>query len=569
MKNTLITIALLASSIAYAAPAPYPLTINSQAQTAPPVTVYRGSESSFLVTFTDGNTASDVTGCTPFFVWATNSVATGVSTSSWSIVTATNGTVNFHFTPAAVNFPAGRYIYEIGVKSNDLPRVYRQGIFQILASPMGSGAGAIENTLPPIDWTQITWLNLPDWSTASEVADLSTFLYSRTITINGASQLLTNNPAFTIEGTEGSGISASTATNISVFVTARDAVANAATNGWETGAHSDWLIRYAYDYTYTTNAGEVTITGYTGADTYLTIPAFINGLPVTTLGANAFNGLTLTGVFIPEGVRSIEADCFRNATFATITIPSTVTNLAASSLLSSTTLKSVVFKGNAPPDLTPYGLSGQQTNYVATATATGWGATYGIRPVVRMAVAGDGTALTGVRVQRVYSPSSYNYWLDGDGVFWFYNVAFLTTSVVDRVTFQTAFNASNDVWRSYAPGAALGATAMQPADGATLTNGVLYASAIPGAGCTDLGATNGPTITGATVSYGAAPTTAYTLSVSATATRYCYAIEILSTNACTLGTGLNLRGTWTPTGTNIVTLVPCTGTLWRVYGRGL
>jgi hypothetical protein len=30
-----------------------------------------------------------------------------------------------------------------------------------------------------------------------------------------------------------------------------------------------------------------------------------------------------------------------------------------------------------------------------------------------------------------------------------------------------------------------------------------------------------------------------------------------------------LRGAWTVTGTNVVAIVPSTGTLWRVYGRGL
>jgi len=92
---------------------------------------------------------------------------------------------------------------------------------------------------------------------------------------------------------------------------------------------------------------------------------------------------------------------------------------------------------------------------------------------------------------------------------------------------------------------------------------------IPGPGCTDLGATNGPAISGATVAYTAAPTTAYTLSVSASAPRYCYAVEIIATNACTLAAGLNLRGSWTITGTNILTLVPGTGTVWNVYGMGL
>jgi len=91
---------------------------------------------------------------------------------------------------------------------------------------------------------------------------------------------------------------------------------------------------------------------------------------------------------------------------------------------------------------------------------------------------------------------------------------------------------------------------------------------IPAAGCTELyGVT--PEISGATYSYFLAATNAYTLSVGASVPRYHYSIEVLGSHACTLASGLNLRGTWTPTGTNIVTLVPGTGTVWRVYGRGL
>jgi hypothetical protein len=103
----------------------------------------------------------------------------------------------------------------------------------------------------------------------------------------------------------------------------------------------------------------------------------------------------------------------------------------------------------------------------------------------------------------------------------------------------------------------------------TAHGGIVASSAIPGPGCTDMGVTSAATITGSTVSYRVQPATAYTVSVSVAASRYCYALEVVSTNACTLASGLFLQGSWTITGTNVLTLVPCTGTLWRVYGRGL
>ena len=56
----------------------------------------------------------------------------------------------------------------------------------------------------------------------------------------------------------------------------------------------------AQDYTYTTNAGQITITGYTGSGGAVTIPGTIDGLPVTSIGDNAFSGRTsLTKVTIP------------------------------------------------------------------------------------------------------------------------------------------------------------------------------------------------------------------------------------------------------------------------------
>ena len=99
--------------------------------------------------------------------------------------------------------------------------------------------------------------------------------------------------------------------------------------------------------------------------------------------------------------------------------------------------------------------------------------------------------------------------------------------------------------------------------------GGVTTNSIPGPGCTDLGATPTVTITGATVSQRAAPTGVYTVSVAQAASRYVYALEVISTNPCTLAAGLNLQGSWTITGTNILAIVPCTGTLWRVYGRGI
>jgi BspA type Leucine rich repeat region (6 copies) len=64
-------------------------------------------------------------------------------------------------------------------------------------------------------------------------------------------------------------------------------------------------------FTSVTNNGTITITGYTGTGGDLTIPATINGLPVTGIGDDAFFGSwDLTSVIIGNSVTSIGYEAF-------------------------------------------------------------------------------------------------------------------------------------------------------------------------------------------------------------------------------------------------------------------
>jgi hypothetical protein len=107
------------------------------------------------------------------------------------------------------------------------------------------------------------------------------------------------------------------------------------------------------DYTYATNNGTITITGYTGPGGKVVIPEIINGLPVTTIGDRAFQGCTtLTGVTIPDNVTEIEPGghgpgrvswgAFSACTnLTTVAIGNGVTNIAAFTFWDCTSLTSV------------------------------------------------------------------------------------------------------------------------------------------------------------------------------------------------------------------------------------
>jgi hypothetical protein len=108
-------------------------------------------------------------------------------------------------------------------------------------------------------------------------------------------------------------------------------------------------------YTYTTNNGTITVTGYTGSNSSIVIPSNINGLPVTSIGTSRFSyTYTFTNVTIPgsitnignfaftgcsalvtvsltNGLVSIGANAFQVCSqLASVNIPSTVTNVGSS-----------------------------------------------------------------------------------------------------------------------------------------------------------------------------------------------------------------------------------------------
>ena len=94
---------------------------------------------------------------------------------------------------------------------------------------------------------------------------------------------------------------------------------------------------------YTVEDDEVTIKGYEGSKTTLTIPSEIDGKKVTKIGANAFDSNTsITSVEIPDSVTTIDSYAFYNATaLESVSIPESVTTMNEGAFANCTALSTV------------------------------------------------------------------------------------------------------------------------------------------------------------------------------------------------------------------------------------
>lgn len=84
---------------------------------------------------------------------------------------------------------------------------------------------------------------------------------------------------------------------------------------WNTQMGATFTVTVAaatntFDFNLTTG----TITKYNGTDTVVVIPSKINGVTVTTIGTDAFFGLNITSVTIPDSVTEIGANAFAGCT---------------------------------------------------------------------------------------------------------------------------------------------------------------------------------------------------------------------------------------------------------------
>jgi hypothetical protein len=136
-------------------------------------------------------------------------------------------------------------------------------------------------------------------------------------------------------------------------------------------------------FTFTTNNGAITITGYAGSDGDFTVPQAINGLPVTDIGPWAFYSASITNVIIPDTITIIEDGAFFDCESLTnVTIGNSVTSIGDWTFGFCPSLNSVNFRGAAP------NLAGDNVFYGNLATiyylpeATNWTTTFDGHPAV-------------------------------------------------------------------------------------------------------------------------------------------------------------------------------------------
>lgn len=182
----------------------------------------------------------------------------------------------------------------------------------------------------------------------------------------------------------------------------------------------DRIYNPASDFTYTTNAGTITITAYVGTNTVVNIPPAISGMPVVSstmyfeLGVstvevtritipdsvfsinNGFNCVTslqsvvignsltnitenyfygcsnLTSVSLGAAVRIIGDLAFEECiSLPSITIPASVTNIGMDAFYNCASLSGVYFSGNAPTMDNDFTLTTNLVYYLSGATGFG------------------------------------------------------------------------------------------------------------------------------------------------------------------------------------------------------
>lgn len=111
---------------------------------------------------------------------------------------------------------------------------------------------------------------------------------------------------------------------------------------------------------YVSDGSELTITGYTGDDSILAIPSYIDGIKVTGIADDAFSSDTLESIVLPEGIVKIGWFAFKECpSLRNVTVPDTVTSIGYSAFPRNQNKLSIICTANsfAAKYAESYGLS--------------------------------------------------------------------------------------------------------------------------------------------------------------------------------------------------------------------
>ena len=135
----------------------------------------------------------------------------------------------------------------------------------------------------------------------------------------------------------------------------------ASASGWN-ATWGGMPVVVANAFTYTVAAGSATITGCVATcPTVLTIPAALDGFPVTAIGDNAFSTKSLTSAVIPDSVTSIGVNAFYYNALTSVHLGSGVLTIGANAFFSNS-LTSVTL----PSSLTDIGAAAFIGNHIST-----------------------------------------------------------------------------------------------------------------------------------------------------------------------------------------------------------
>jgi hypothetical protein len=132
-------------------------------------------------------------------------------------------------------------------------------------------------------------------------------------------------------------------------------------------------------FTFMTNNGAITISGYTGLGGDVVIPSSTNGWPVTSIGDDAFFDRSLTSVTIPDSVTSIGNEAFYVCNSLTnVMIGNSVTNIGIDAFAGCSSLTSIIVSAGNPSYSSLSGVLFNQSQTVLIECPGGFSGSYAI-----------------------------------------------------------------------------------------------------------------------------------------------------------------------------------------------